>query len=385
MLENLVSNALKFTSKGSVRITAETASEQLVIEVADTGTGMNVADQQRIFNAFTRLPGAQGVEGVGLGLSITRELALLLHATLDVSSEPGKGCTFRLVIFIEPLPEPEENIDDEEGEGDEKVTAMRHLDILVIDDDRIALQLTVGMLRQVSNGQWNITAYTDAKSFWEALNRHKFDLIFTDIEMPAINGFELIKKLHQHYPDSNLPPVIALSAHGLLRTEDFRKAGFTGNLPKPFTAEQLREAVRRATNTAHATSPELPIPATAEEESTGEKSTYAFDALTVFADNDAAAACDILKQFAADTRMHAETLQTALEGHDKTEVCRIVHKMLPTFTLIESPAVLDMERLNAERGQTIWNESDTKDVKRIIEETEKVLQALKTTTIPQTT
>ena len=107
IINNLLSNAVKFTDKGCVTMTACYENRRLVVAVADTGKGMGPADRERIFQEFTRLPGAQGKEGFGLGLSIVRMLVQLLEGTIDVDSVPGKGSTFTLRVPLFPVRMPE--------------------------------------------------------------------------------------------------------------------------------------------------------------------------------------------------------------------------------------------------------------------------------------
>ena len=90
IINNLLSNAVKFTDQGSVTMTARYEDRRLVVAIADTGKGMEPPTGERIFQEFTRLPGAQGKEGFGLGLSIVRMLVQLLEGTIDVDSVPGK-------------------------------------------------------------------------------------------------------------------------------------------------------------------------------------------------------------------------------------------------------------------------------------------------------
>ena len=103
IINNLLSNAVKFTDEGSITMTARYEERRLVVAIADTGKGMEPADRERIFQEFTRLPGAQGKEGFGLGLSIVRMLVQLLEGTIDVDSVPGKGSTFTLRVPLFPV------------------------------------------------------------------------------------------------------------------------------------------------------------------------------------------------------------------------------------------------------------------------------------------
>lgn len=385
MLDNLLGNAVKFTVRGGVTLSAEVTGGHLCVSVSDTGPGLSESERRHIFEAFTRLPASQGVEGVGLGLSITRELARLLHAGLSVSSEPGRGSTFSFRVpvagaAVGEVPPPASAGDSAEaGTMPPQVCPLR---ILVIDDDRIALQLTVGMLRKVSAGQWQVTACRQVDALWEALASQTFDLLLTDIEMPALNGFQLLAQIRERYPAHAAMPVVALSAHGLLQDEDFRRAGFAANLSKPFTAARLAELVCRLASAPASTSGAQAPESTSDEALSREEPAppsgggYAFSALTAFAEGDDGAAREIMRQFAADTRRHAGEFAAAVAQSDKAGVCRLAHKMLPTLMLIQAPVVRQLERLNAGQGQTGWTSADTADCRRIQEELDRILQAL---------
>ena len=98
IVENLLSNALKFTQEGSITLRAALENGQLHFSISDTGCGISEEEQKRIFQEFTRLRNAQGQEGFGLGLSITQNLVRLMHGSIDVSSTPGEGSTFTVSL-----------------------------------------------------------------------------------------------------------------------------------------------------------------------------------------------------------------------------------------------------------------------------------------------
>jgi len=103
IVNNLLSNAVKFTQKGEISLTAGYDSSKLTIAIADTGKGMASEDRERIFQEFTRLSGAQGEEGFGLGLSIVKKLVTLLEGTIDVQSTLGKGSCFTVTLPLYPV------------------------------------------------------------------------------------------------------------------------------------------------------------------------------------------------------------------------------------------------------------------------------------------
>ena len=100
IVNNLVSNAIKYTDEGEVRVGITVLNGWMTLSVSDTGCGMTPEELQSVFNAFTRLPGAQGKEGVGLGLTITREIVTLLGGRIKVASTKGKGTTFRVGLPV---------------------------------------------------------------------------------------------------------------------------------------------------------------------------------------------------------------------------------------------------------------------------------------------
>ena len=100
IVNNLVSNAIKYTDEGEVRVGITVLNGWMTLSVSDTGCGMTPEELQSVFNAFTRLPGAQGKEGVGLGLTITREIVTLLGGRINVASTKGKGTTFRVCLPV---------------------------------------------------------------------------------------------------------------------------------------------------------------------------------------------------------------------------------------------------------------------------------------------
>ena len=398
MTDNLVSNALKFTHEGCIKLKVGLSDNDdghtlLYIGIKDSGPGLNADEQRRIFEAFTRLPAAQGTEGVGLGLSITRELADLLGGNLKVESRPGEGSTFSLTIPVrrENTDETAEKLFSQTSEKDKedvscqnapKMTAQvkdgqisyAPLHILAIDDDRIALQLLESMITQISGGRWKVAGCNKVEDLFHLLDIHHFDLMFSDIEMPTINGMELLRQIRHRLGQESCLPAVALSANGLLCREDFLRAGFDDSMCKPFTADELRRMVLKMTDRTLETEREN----VSEENSSNYFHTTRLSALTAFAGDDFEAAAEILTQFEADCREHLLMLQRALEEKDKQQLCRLAHKMLPTFMLIESPVVPQLSSLDARRSEEHWTGADTADGHCIAKELELMLLSFET-------
>ena len=208
IINNLLSNAIKFTEKGGITLAATYEDRQLVVAVSDTGKGMEPADKELIFQEFTRLPSAQGKEGFGLGLSIVRMLVQLLEGRIEVESVLGKGSTFTVRVPIYPVRVTEVSKADVQGRqaisqsdilSDTRTCSGQTLHkVLLIDDDRIQLTLTSSMLNHSG-----ITAVPclQLDELLDALRAETFDVLLTDVQMPAINGFDLLKLLRS----SNIP------------------------------------------------------------------------------------------------------------------------------------------------------------------------------------
>jgi signal transduction histidine kinase len=227
ILRNLISNALKFTDNGEVRVKARRSNGAVVFSVFDTGIGISHADQERIFHEFAQVESAaqRRTKGTGLGLPLSRKLAELLGGTLTVTSELGVGSTFTLKL---PLPLAGA-IAQEEGQSETAMPASVSIDglgmetpgsILIIDDDELARYLT----RQMFRG----TRYliTEAAGAEEGIERARFDqpgLILLDIAMPGRNGFEVLEELKADPATRAIPVVIHTSR--LISAEDLARFG----------------------------------------------------------------------------------------------------------------------------------------------------------------
>ena len=356
IVENLVSNALKFTRQGHVLLRAKMHGRTCCISVSDTGCGMSPEEQAVVFKEFTRLDSAQGEEGVGLGLSITLKLVRLLHGDIHVDSTPGEGSTFFVTLPLQPATATA----DKTPATPETTTATnRPLSILLVDDDRIQLQLTQSMLRQLqpAGTTWDIHVCHQPDEVFRLIRKQLFDLMLTDIQMPGINGFELLKRLRESIPATSVPPAVALTARSDMQEDFFRLHGFATCLYKPFNQEELDRAIRKAL--APTSDPGVTL-----------------DPLTAFAGDDEAAAREILRTFLQETLRHAESFQKACRERDKAEVCRLAHKLLPTFTLIQASCIQALQTLEQRRDETEWTDKDNKPAEEILRSFPPVIRAL---------
>lgn len=346
--ENLISNALKFTSQGSITIQVDYEQNRFTFRVEDTGCGMSIQEQQRVFQAFTRLQSAQGQEGFGLGLSITKKLVELLNGEITIESAPGKGSMFQVVLFLPKVTKAP--ITQVETLSDDK----KQWRILLIDDDRIQLNLTEVMIYDLFNhAQHNIPPVikccTQPEELFKLIASKTFDIVFTDIQMPAMNGFELLQKLRSlDVPQAKNIPVIAITARSDMDETDFCTQGFAGCLHKPFNQTELLKIFK-----THMQEDWKENTVQTDSKPSDTECTYNFSPLTAFSGDDPAAAYEILETFIGESTKNYERMKQALSNKDMADLCNVAHKMLPTFTMIEArKAIPALQWLEFHRGNT---------------------------------
>ena len=233
---NLLSNALKFTFHGKVLLEVEYRAGNLHISVLDTGMGIGLEEKKRIFGAFERLDNARNIPGFGLGLAITARLVSSMQGHVEVESVPGKGSRFSVFLPILPA----EQLVGPEEKFFPVCELPVDIRVLVIDDNRIQLEVISKMF---SRSQIHCDCCTDVRELMDCLNKQKYDLLLTDIQMPGANGFSVLELLRT----SNIPraweiPVIAITARSDKKGE-YLTAGFADCLYKPFSEEELLAAV----------------------------------------------------------------------------------------------------------------------------------------------
>ena len=365
IVNNLLSNAVKFTSEGGITLTASFvpkgdpafSGNHLKLSVIDTGKGMEPGDRERIFQGFTRLPGAQGEEGFGLGLSIVRMLVQLLEGRIEVDSVLGKGSTFTLRVPLYPVAlNDTSEVNEQKNENSSSSPVQTPaLHILLIDDDRIQLTLTSAMLAQSSITS---VACLQLDELLEALRTDTFDVLLTDVQMPAMNGFDLLNLLRaSNIPQAKTIPVIAVTARSDMQREEFLKHGFAGSLHKPFMVNELFAELDIEKRETGLVTPQNHVETDAVQ--TDRVATEAvpasalnFAALTAFSGDDPDAAKSILESFVTETRLNADRLRQALDAEDTDGIAAMGHKMLPLFTLLgANELVALLKELEDSRGQ----------------------------------
>ncbi len=231
---NLLSNAIKFTENGSVSLTMDYNNDTLTLIVEDTGTGMTEEEQQRVFGAFERLSNAAAKDGFGLGLSIVQSIVAMLGGTIRLESEKGKGSRFMVEIPMQTAGELPERINHARIHHDRTFH-----DVIAIDNDEVLLLMLKEMYAQEGI---HCDTCTDAAELMEMIRKKEYSLLLTDLNMPEINGFELLELLRSsNVGNSKTIPVVVTTASGSCSREELMERGFSGCLLKPFSILELME------------------------------------------------------------------------------------------------------------------------------------------------
>ena len=306
ILDNLLTNAVKFTPSGTIGFCTEYTTGKLFVEICDTGIGMDRETVERVFRPFERAAQEVNSEGFGLGLFITKALVKVLDGTIDVKSQPGKGTMFHLMF---PLPETTEKVEAEEVPS--QIPAVLPKRVLVVDDDTILLKIAEDMLGR--NGVICTTCH-NAKEAVLALRNSDYDLVLTDIQMPVTDGFGLLKLFRSSdIGNSRTVPVAVMTARGDGDSGVYVKSGFCGYIHKPFSMKGLLAFISSVT-TGHISG----------------KSFFDYERLMENTD-DRRHMFDLI---AEESEKDLAELECALEGHDRAMMRKAVHRMMPVWELL---------------------------------------------------
>ena len=371
IMSNLIGNAVKYTDRGGVKVEIRISPRQhLIIYVSDTGRGMSQADCQRIFDAFTRLPNGQGKEGVGLGLSITREVVQMLGGTITVTSEEGKGSCFTVSLPIKKeekkqKKDVEKNVASVETNrsSTEAKEATTEINILAVDDDALQLELFKEMAQKIGGAKLNISTTTSASEAIKLAEETKPQIMFTDIEMPEMSGKDMLK----HVKNSDMSTV-AMTAHDPSIMTSLKKAGFSTCLFKPFNAATLAATLAQITR--------LPLSVKAAEQ----KASF-FAPLTAFAEGDTEAEREILTQVGESIKEYRQMLEQGLKSNgeelQRDSISRAAHKAMPLLTMLKPGQCGWLQAITPEHIKDTSAENSTALAMRLEKELEEISKKLR--------
>ena len=248
ILVNLVSNAVKFTEEGRVTLTArpEDGNPRVLFEVDDTGVGIDKADQERIFESFTQADGgfSRRYGGAGLGLSISRQLALRMGGTLTFESDVGRGSRFRLELPLQEASEAEESSEPPRRPSHHNADGGGR--ILVAEDNAINSLVLTKILEKAG---FSVAKAGSGTEVLRHLASERFDAVLMDISMPGMDGITAARRIRAgEASEVNTDvPIVAITAHAMKGDrERFFEAGMDGYVAKPFTQDTVLESVHAA-------------------------------------------------------------------------------------------------------------------------------------------
>ena len=477
IVNNLVSNAIKYTDEGEVRVGITVLNGWMTLSVSDTGCGMTPEELQSVFNAFTRLPGAQGKEGVGLGLTITREIVTLLGGRINVASTKCKGTTFRVCLPVKVVTnqgihsggalvssaptkqqvhqqskevhqqskhtqgvhlsqvhqqskelhqqskqsQPDCMVGALETSAPPKGKSQHHntstsqpiISVVIVDDDRLQGQLLNEMLRRIDGVQFDITTTIHADEAISIAVEKNPHIVFTDIEMPEMNGSEIMRRIRSASSTTSATdkPVlrtkfVAMTAHEQSIMPQLRNDGFDACLFKPFSVQTLAATICQLTGIAVRVSEKeqnskLTIAGEAENNSTfntphstlhiaGEaennsklktQNSELKIALLPFTDGDPEAEAQII----GDIRKSIEEyLEMIGDGSDPERVAKAAHKAMPLLEMLEPGKSQWVAPLQTPGGALV-SSAPTKQQHPQSEEKDILVGALETSAPPEET
>ena len=358
ILTNLVGNAFKFTQKGHVKISAvleDKRDEQWVrIRVKDTGIGIKPEKQQLIFQEFAQANESTEKKygGYGLGLTISKKLTELLNGRLYLESVENEGSIFtvRIPVAFGEMPIAEDLPQEKTLEG--------FLTLCAIDDDTNMLKLLEDICQVHAI---DIKTYTNFKEI-EEVESISCDVILTDIQMPGIDGFSVLKRLRELGYEN---PVIAMTGQQIADKSVYTGAGFTDVLQKPFSNTSFLDIlgkVGHSINGTGATTTSIP----------GSQSThFSVNNIAPFLDSPQAV-LEVLEVFLENTEKNMELLFSHIGSHDFSEIRAISHKMLPMFRQLEVRKAIPL----LEELEHLSDDAKGKKVFGILTELQKIIHQL---------
>ncbi len=355
ILTNLIGNAYKFTDRGFIKVEATVLQEmdnsyQTRIKVIDSGIGVKKEKQEHIFNEFTQAEDHTDKKygGYGLGLTISKKLTTLLNGSLELKSDGQKGSEFTIKLPLQisqtPIEQPEEN----------PLNPKKGLHILIIDDDPAMLKLLKEVCRNLAI---STTTYTDFNDVGKNNSLH-YDVVLTDIQMPQISGFEVLKKLKKDgYAHYKQQPIIAMTGRKDLEETEYLDAGFSAVLLKPFAKNSFLKVLSHL------------FPQSIQDENNSiqpnaqhaSSSLFNLEVINSFLGDNKAALYEVLTTFISDVRTNLDHLNEAIEKLDRKGINATAHKMLPMFRQLKAndivPILEKLEVLNE-------SEMDKQELKR---------------------
>jgi signal transduction histidine kinase/CheY-like chemotaxis protein/HPt (histidine-containing phosphotransfer) domain-containing protein len=335
ILFNLLGNALKFTERGGGMIRARTepmgdGRVHVVLTVSDTGIGMNDSQQARLFQPFSQADSSttRRYGGTGLGLSIVRRLAQLMGGDVTVESAPGAGSTFTVILELMAAPADSPLVDLPVVEvppvAVPAAPAVAGNNVLVVDDHPINREVLVRQLQALGVGA---DSAADGREGLKAWNSGRYAIVFADVHMPRMDGFEMTAEIRRLEAANGRPrtPIVAVTANAMAgEDERCRAAGMDGYLSKPVGLPRLRATLQRWLRGAGDDAPAID-PAV----------------LDPWMQGDEAARRDLLAKFSRSASESRHDIETAMAAGDLAALAAAAHRLKGSALAVGARALGD--------------------------------------------
>lgn len=383
VLMNIVGNALKFTEQGHVGIDASVMSRRetrvrVLIKISDTGIGIAPEKQREIFEEFSQADSSttRKYGGTGLGLSIAKKIVELYKGRIYLKSILDKGSTFSIEIPLE-LPPVKESITNAKP-GIQKNIDFSYLlklkasKILVVDDDETTLMLVSSLFKNLDiDGE----TLTKASEVIAKLQQKKYDVLFTDIQMPGMSGIELVKTIRSHNTQEiSTIPVVALTAN--LNIKDQLNSGFTSYLTKPFKEIEFYNKILEILLPGyHSSATDIKVP---KQNISEHNEPYSLVEVSTFTVNDTEALKRVVETFTANSLKTIEDIKILLKELNMEGISNCAHKLLPTFRQFKMHEVVNnLEKLERYKEVRLNGDEFFPIAKQTIETAEKIIRQIK--------
>jgi CheY-like chemotaxis protein/HPt (histidine-containing phosphotransfer) domain-containing protein len=321
ILFNLLGNGLKFTERGGVMIRARTepaggGRTHVMLTVSDTGIGMTEAQQARLFQPFSQADTSttRRYGGTGLGLSIVRRLAQIMGGDITAESAPGAGSTFTVILELMAAPADSPLVDlpavDVPSMLLPTTPDLAGNNVLVVDDHPINREVLVRQLQALGVAA---DAAADGREGLSAWSRGRYAIIFADVHMPRMDGFEMTGEIRRLESADGRPrtPIVAVTANAMAgEDERCREAGMDGYLAKPVSLPRLRATLQRWLRGGDATAPAIDP-----------------TVLEPWLQGDEVARRDLLRKFSLSASDSRRDIETAMAAGDLAALAAAAHRL----------------------------------------------------------
>lgn len=321
---NLVSNAIKFTQTGGVSLRMDYNGNILSIVVEDTGSGMNIEEQRRVFGAFERLSNAATQDGFGLGLSIVKRIVDMLGGTIRLGSKKGNGSRFTVEF---PMQTADISVTEKKKmqEQYQEHFFERAYSVIMLDDNDILLSMARDMYAHYGI---HCEICNNTGDLMEAIRTGNYDLLITDLKMPETNGYEVLELLRSSdIGNSKTIPVVVATALGSCTEEELLAHGFAACLFKPLDLSELMKVSEKCLSASYA----------------GKGKEDMLDLTSLLAYGDKAT---MLDKLITETEKDMQAMKEAGEKHNRESLDIQVHRLRSSWAVIRADKPLwELHRL----------------------------------------